>query len=81
MNMNKPNWMLMDTWGDFIKLRANVAGIFECAACGSREDMTIDHIEPRIYGGKDDASNLQPMCRSCNSKKGIRHDSYWGQHH
>ncbi len=34
------------------------------------EMMTIDHILPRSLGGSDAIENLQPMCNTCNHKKG-----------
>ncbi len=42
-----------------------------CNHCGSTEDLTIDHIKPVALGGDDSLGNLQTLCRSCNSKKGI----------
>lgn len=43
-----------------------------CLKCGSTEDICIDHIKPySLYPElKTDINNLQPLCRSCNSKKG-----------
>lgn len=41
-----------------------------CRWCGSTEDLTIDHIVPRILGGPTDPTNLQVLCRACNSSKG-----------
>jgi len=32
--------------------------------------MTIDHIKPKARGGLDILENKQPMCFSCNNKKG-----------
>lgn len=45
---------------------------FTCAKCGSRRNLTADHIIPESNGGETSASNLQTLCRSCNSKKGAR---------
>lgn len=42
-----------------------------CLCCGSDDDLTIDHVIPINKGGKNELDNLQPLCRSCNSKKGI----------
>jgi hypothetical protein len=41
-----------------------------CIACGSHEDLTVDHIKPLIRGGDNSLENLQTLCRPCNSRKG-----------
>jgi 5-methylcytosine-specific restriction endonuclease McrA len=45
---------------------------YRCVQCESTEDLTIDHIYPRIRGGADTEDNLQTLCRSCNCRKGAR---------
>jgi len=41
-----------------------------CNYCGLTENLSLDHIFPQKYGGKDDAENLIFACRKCNSSKG-----------
>lgn len=44
-----------------------------CLCCGNKEaDLTMDHIIPLARGGVHKASNIQPLCLSCNSKKGTK---------
>jgi len=45
---------------------------YQCLHCGSRNDLTVDHIVPVSRGGSDFLSNLQTLCRPCNSRKGAR---------
>lgn len=40
-----------------------------CAYCGERADA-VDHIAPRIRGGRNDWRNYAPSCGPCNSMKG-----------
>lgn len=42
----------------------------ECQYCGSKKDLTIDHIIPRSKGGQDTWENLVACCYKCNLKKG-----------
>jgi len=42
---------------------------FTCKICGSRRDLTIDHIIPAALGGQTTKENLQTLCRRCNSRK------------
>jgi hypothetical protein len=41
----------------------------ECAECGSREDLTCDHVQPLSCAGWHAPDNCQTLCRSCNSSK------------
>jgi phage replication O-like protein O len=45
---------------------------FTCLNCGSRKRLTIDHILAESMGGKMEISNLQTLCKTCNSQKGTK---------
>jgi len=44
----------------------------QCLACGATSSLTVDHVVPLCKGGSNTITNLQPLCRSCNSRKGQR---------
>lgn len=48
---------------------------WRCAHCGKRKKLTRDHVIPLCKGGTDYISNIQPLCASCNSKKGGRREN------
>jgi len=41
-----------------------------CQYCGSRADLTLDHVMPRSRNGVDSWENLVTACNKCNVKKG-----------
>jgi 5-methylcytosine-specific restriction endonuclease McrA len=43
-----------------------------CQYCGSKKQLTIDHIIPRSKGGKHSWDNVVIACATCNSRKGDR---------
>lgn len=45
---------------------------FTCVHCGTRRNLTIDHIKPEFAGGTPEIDNLQTLCGPCNSRKGRR---------
>ena len=42
---------------------------FSCQYCGSREDLTFDHLLPRSRGGHTTWSNVVAACSNCNLRK------------
>ena len=53
----------------------------KCTACGSTENLTVDHIDPKNFGGTDDIENLGPLCQSCNSQKRDKDPDYWWRYY
>jgi len=45
---------------------------FLCAECKGLDNLTIDHRIPLIKGGSNEMTNLQLLCRTCNSRKGAK---------
>lgn len=50
---------------------------YQCQVCRDTDDLCLDHIIPESKGGTKDINNLQVLCRSCNSKKGIKTMVEW----
>ena len=43
---------------------------FSCQYCGSRDDLTFDHLIPRSRGGQTTWGNVVAACSGCNLRKG-----------
>ncbi len=43
---------------------------FTCQYCGSKEDLTFDHVIPRSKGGLTTWENVVTACSPCNLRKG-----------
>lgn len=39
-----------------------------CRKCGTSEDLTLEHKIPRVAGGKNHLSNLEILCKKCNTE-------------
>jgi hypothetical protein len=42
---------------------------YQCGYCGSKKNLTIDHIIPRSKGGDNSWTNLVTCCNRCNNDK------------
>lgn len=48
---------------------------YRCVYCGERfepEELTLDHVQPRVRGGDRSEGNLVTACSACNTLKGHR---------
>jgi 5-methylcytosine-specific restriction endonuclease McrA len=43
-----------------------------CVYCGTKKDLTLDHVMPSSRGGGSGWHNLVTACKQCNSRKGDR---------
>lgn len=66
---------------DFVKPQKRVAftrfnlflrDAFECQYCGSKGDLTFDHVVPRSRGGITSWENVVAACSPCNLRKANR---------
>ena len=48
---------------------------YRCVYCGEvfpADELTVDHVQPRVKGGDRSGGNLVTACRGCNVLKGHR---------
>jgi len=78
MEMRIPSVVVLK---DFVKPQRRVAFTrfnlflrdeFRCQYCGSRGDLTFDHVVPRAAGGITSWENVVAACSPCNLSKGSR---------
>jgi len=52
------------------RLRVYKRDGYECVYCGSKKELTVDHVIPKSKGGGNEWTNLVTSCFKCNLKKG-----------
>ena len=71
------NRLFPDGWQD-IKAAVYRRDGRECQYCGANDGpFHVDHVIPRIKGGKDELDNLVVACASCNLSKGSKSVAEW----
>ena len=48
-----------------------------CGETYDPKELTLDHVHPKTFGGKDITSNLVPACVKCNQDKGSNNWLSW----
>ena len=57
---------------NFTRFNVFLRDKFSCQYCGSRNELTFDHLLPRSRGGKTNWENVVTACSNCNVQKGGR---------
>ena len=57
---------------NFTRFNVFLRDKFTCQYCGSKKDLTFDHLLPKSKGGLTDWKNVVTACSICNVKKGGR---------
>ena len=45
---------------------------YRCKGCNGHKRLCVDHIISERFGGAATLDNLQTLCHSCNSRKGLK---------
>lgn len=48
----------------------------ECLCCKLIKPLVADHVIPLSRSGSNSIANIQPLCRSCNARKGVKTTDY-----
>jgi len=64
------NYVKPSRFPAFTRFNVFLRDRFECQYCGSREDLTFDHVVPRRCGGQTTWENVVAACSPCNLRKG-----------
>lgn len=62
------------TYEEWMGLCSCFGGV--CLCCGAAGRLSIDHVQPVTKNGTNLISNIQPLCRSCNSSKSDKNRDY-----
>jgi 5-methylcytosine-specific restriction endonuclease McrA len=57
---------------------------YQCVYCGEQfppDELTLDHVQPRVHGGDRSEGNLVTACMGCNTLKGHQRLSHFLHEH
>jgi len=66
------NFISPQSYPNFTRFNVFLRDKFSCQYCGSRNELTFDHLLPKSKGGKTNWDNVVTACFSCNVQKGGR---------
>ena len=78
LNMKLPSVIALKSYvtpqsnPNFTRFNVFLRDKFSCQYCGSKNELTFDHLLPRSRGGKTNWNNVVTACSSCNVQKGGR---------
>lgn len=61
---------------DEVKEQVKKRDGFRCVCCGTKNQLEIDHINPKYHGGDHSLNNLQTLCRTCNGIKNLENINF-----
>jgi 5-methylcytosine-specific restriction endonuclease McrA len=66
------NYIKPSRYPAFTRFNLFLRDRFLCQYCGSKDDLTFDHVLPRAHGGRTTWGNVTTACAPCNLRKGGR---------
>lgn len=64
------NYIKQPLYPAFTRFNLFLRDEFTCQYCGSKDDLTFDHVIPRSLGGRTSWDNITAACSPCNLAKG-----------
>ncbi|WP_409438552.1 HNH endonuclease [Pseudomonas sp. JAI120] len=58
--------------GQSVRTQVFERDLYRCLRCGDHKNLRADHVHPESMGGDAVLENLQTLCASCNSWKGVK---------
>jgi 5-methylcytosine-specific restriction endonuclease McrA len=66
------------TYSEWLRLKSTVQTTLRLLR--EKESLEADHVLPIVDGGSGSIENIQPLCRTCNRRKGRKHIDFRPRH-